>query len=75
MEKVILCFLQNIANDPDDDVRCRAAEVLVQLLTTTSAEWGTQLLALINSILQRGLRVAYKAKEEKVGVVNGCGLW
>ena len=72
----MLRFLQDISRDPDTEVRCRAAEVLVQLLTSCSAEWGTQLLALINSILQRGLQVASRAKEEKVGVAcgPGCGL-
>lgn len=76
MESVVLRFLHNVASDPDSEVRCQAAEVLVQLLTRSSAEWGTQLLALINSILRKGLQVASKAKEDKVKVsvaVSGCG--
>ena len=69
MENVVLHFLQDVSSDPDPDVRCRAAEVLVQLVTTASPEWGTQLLALVNSILQQGLQVACRAREDKVGVV------
>ena len=68
MESVVLKFLQDVANDPDPDVRCRAAEVLVQLLVLCSSTWGTQLLAILNSILQKGLQVASKAMKDKVGV-------
>ncbi len=67
MESVVLRFLQDVANDLDSDVRCRAAEVLVQLLTHCSSAWGTQILAILNSILQKGLQVASKAMKEKVG--------
>lgn len=66
MEKVVLHFFQDVANEPITDVRCRVAQLLVLLLTKSVADWGTQLLALINSILQKGLQVASRAKEDKV---------
>ena len=72
MECVVLRFLQDVANDLESDVRCRAAEVLVQLVAHCSSEWGTQLLAILNSILQKGLQVASKAIKDKVGGAYGC---
>ncbi len=66
MESVVLRFLQNVSGDPDPTVRCRVAEVLVQLLTSCSGDWGTQLLAILDSILQKGLQVASKAMRDKV---------
>lgn len=71
MELVVLKFLQDVANDPDMDVRCHATKLLVQLLSLSSLEWGTQILALINSILRKGLQVASKAKEDKVRMECG----
>ena len=70
MESAVLKFLKDIASDPDTDVRCRAAEVLVQLLTQSSPDCGMQLLVVINSILQKGLQVASRAMKDKV---SGCG--
>ena len=70
MESAVLRYLKDVASDPDTDVRCRAAEVLVHLLAQASPQWGTQLLVLINSILQKGLQVASRAIKDKVG---GCG--
>ena len=58
MEGVIQEYLECVAADPDVDVRCRAAQLLVQLLTRSSPKWSTLVLALINSILQHGLGLA-----------------
>ncbi len=60
MQKVVQRYLQGVARDPDVDVRCHSAQLLVQLLIRSSSQWSTLVLALINSILQYGLEVASK---------------
>jgi hypothetical protein len=67
MESVVLRFLKDVASDPDTDVRCRVAEVLVQLLSQSSSDCGTLFLVVINSILQKGLQVASRAMEKVSG--------
>ena len=66
MESVVLRFLCDVATDPDVHVRCRTAQLLVQLLTKSSPKWSKHILAIINSILRNGMEVASKTKDDKV---------
>ena len=64
MERVVLPTLGTLSSDPDIDVRCRGAQLLVEFLSTVDAKWGTELLTIGSSILQQGLCLATRAKPE-----------
>ena len=64
MERVVLPTLGTLSSDPDIDVRCRGAQLLVEFLSTVDAKWGTELLTIGSSILQQGLCLATRARPE-----------
>ena len=66
MKEVVLPTLSDLASDPDSDVRRHGAQLLVQFLSSTAAKWATELLAIGSSILQQGVYVATRAKEDRV---------
>ena len=70
MEGVVLPLLTPVAKDPDLDVRCRAAQLLVHLLTSTTPHWASKLLSVVSSILQSGIQEAakFRMKDDKVCV-------
>lgn len=50
MERVVIPFLQSVADDPDPDIRCRAVQLLVHLISEASSNWGARLLAIVNNV-------------------------
>lgn len=71
MEKVVLATLGTLTADPDVDVRRHGAQILVQFLRSVDPKWGTELLVIGSGILQRGVYLASRAKEEKVRETEG----
>ena len=68
METVVLPLLEPISQESDEVVRSTGAQLLVRLLSVTEPQWGTQLLAILTSILQAGMLAVSTAKREKVRV-------
>ena len=74
MERVVLPTLGTLASDPDTDVRCHGAQLIVQFLSSTNPKWGTELLATGSAILQRSVYVATRAREDRVRKKQWCAM-
>lgn len=74
MERVVLPTLGTLSSDPDTDVRCHGAQLIVQFLSSASPKWGTELLATGSSILQRSVNVATRAREDRVRKKPWCAV-
>lgn len=69
METVVLPLLEPISRESDDIVRSTGAQLLVHLLSVTEPQWGTQILAIVSSLLQAGMAAVSRARREKVCTV------
>ena len=74
MEKIVLPILGTLASDPDTDVRCHGAQLIVQFLSSSSPKWGTELLAAGSAVLQRSIYVATRAREDRVRKKQLCAV-
>ena len=60
----MLPTLSTLSSDSDIDVRRHGAQLLVEFLSSVDAKWGTELLAVGSSILQEGLRLATRMRQD-----------
>ena len=76
MEEVLFPFLRPVAWDEDTDVRCRAVQLLVHLLSEATPTWAEPLLGVIGSVLDEGLKQAnrHRHHDNKVGGMAGTGM-
>lgn len=62
LEGVVLPLLFHVAQDKDPDVRCRAVQLLISILNDSAPQWTPSILAIINTVFQKGLDVAATTK-------------
>lgn len=62
----MLPTLNTLAANPDTEVRCHGAQLLVQFLSSTSPKWGTELLVIGSSLLQQSFHLVTRAREDRV---------
>jgi tuberous sclerosis protein 2 len=65
LEGVVFPLLHPVADDSDEDVCCRAVQLLIVVLNESSPDWAPPILGIINSVFQKGLQMVALKKVDK----------
>uniref|UniRef100_A0A1X7VTP7 Rap-GAP domain-containing protein n=1 Tax=Amphimedon queenslandica TaxID=400682 RepID=A0A1X7VTP7_AMPQE len=64
LEGVVLPLLLPVADSNDEDVCCRAVQLLVSILSDSTPQWAPPIIGIINTVFQKGLQLVAKRGEE-----------
>lgn len=50
LEGVVFPLLSSVGEDTDEDIRCKAMQLLIAILNDSTSQWTPPILAIINDV-------------------------